>query len=112
MFGIFQVLRCRTVGFSIVFFPVFHKYRVDPVARFHLRNGARLERLNWLGDVSENGLQRSAGMMVNYLYARGDIEKNHEAYMADGKIAMSSDFKSLSRSERGGDSPLKKLGFG
>ena len=85
---------------------------VDSVARFHLRNGARLERLNWLGDSSGNGLGRSAGMMVNYLYARGDMEKNHEAYMSDGKIVMSSEFKSLSRSERGGDSRLKKLGFG
>ena len=85
---------------------------LNSVARFHLRNGARLERLNWLGDVSENGLEGSAGMMVNYLYARGDMEKNHEAYMSDGKIAMSSDFKSLCRTERGGDSKLKKLGFG
>lgn len=85
---------------------------LDAVARFHLRNGARLERLNWLGDVSENGLRRSAGMMVNYLYVRGDIEKNHEAYMSDGKIVMGSDFKPHSRSERGSESPLKKLGFG
>ena len=85
---------------------------LDSVARFHLRNGARLERLNWLGDVSENGLMRSAGMMVNYLYVRGDIEKNHEAYMTDGKIVMGSDIKPLVRSERGSESPLKKLGFG
>src|SRR5271170_2817791 len=53
---------------------------LDPVAHFHLTNGARVERLNWLGDVSGKGLQRSAGLMVNYLYRQGDIEANHEAY--------------------------------
>ena len=53
---------------------------VDPVARFHLGNGARLERLNFLGDMSERGLRQSHGLMVNYLYDLTDIEKNHEAY--------------------------------
>ena len=50
---------------------------LDPVAHFHLSNGARVERLNWLGDVSPKGLQQSAGIMVNYLYRLGDIEANH-----------------------------------
>src|SRR5205823_5911025 len=54
---------------------------VDPVARFHLRNGARLERLNWLGDTSPAGLQRSVGIMVNYVYRLGDVERNNESYM-------------------------------
>ena len=52
----------------------------DPVARFHLGNGARLERINWLADRSDKGLRQAAGLMVNYLYAIPDIEKNHEAY--------------------------------
>ncbi|HSR71809.1 MAG TPA: malonyl-CoA decarboxylase [Kiloniellales bacterium] len=68
---------------------------IDPVARFHLQNGARLEHINWLGDTSAQGLQRSAGLMVNYRYILEDIEKNHEAYMRDGKVAMSSEVRSL-----------------
>jgi malonyl-CoA decarboxylase len=50
----------------------------DPVARFHLGNGARLHRLNWLADSSKRGLQQSAGMMVNYLYRLDKVEHNHE----------------------------------
>ena len=53
---------------------------VDPVARFHLGNGARLEQINFLADGSENGLRQSHGLMVNYHYDLDDIEKNHEAY--------------------------------
>ena len=41
---------------------------IDFVARFHLGNGARLERINWLGDLSPKGLREFAGIMVNYLY--------------------------------------------
>lgn len=52
--------------------------RIDPVARFHLGNGARLEQLNVLGDLSVKGLQQSHGLMVNYLYALDEIESNHE----------------------------------
>jgi malonyl-CoA decarboxylase len=59
---------------------------VDAVARFHLGNGARLERLNWLGDPSPKGLKQSAGLMVNYLYVPKDIEKNHEAYANDSSV--------------------------
>ena len=62
---------------------------VDPVARFHLGNGARLERLNFLGDTSANGLRQSHGLMVNYLYALDEIEKNHEALAEKGIIAAS-----------------------
>ncbi|WP_201833867.1 malonyl-CoA decarboxylase [Microvirga zambiensis] len=62
---------------------------VDPVARFHLGNGARLERLNFLGDVSAKGLKQSHGLMVNYLYALDEIEKNHEAFAEKGTIAAS-----------------------
>ena len=53
---------------------------VDAVARFHLGNGARLERINWLADVSDKALAQAHGLMVNYLYDLDDIEKNHEAY--------------------------------
>jgi malonyl-CoA decarboxylase len=62
---------------------------VDPVARFHLGNGARLERLNFLGDVSSKGLKQAHGLMVNYLYALDEIEKNHEAYAEKGTVAAS-----------------------
>jgi malonyl-CoA decarboxylase len=70
---------------------------LDPVAHFHLSNGARVERLNWLGDVSAKGLQQSAGIMVNYLYRLGDIEANHEAYRGDGSVAASSTLRNLAR---------------
>ena len=62
---------------------------LDAVARFHLGNGARLERLNWLGDRSAKGLKQSAGMMVNYLYDLGDIESNHEAYANQHRVVAS-----------------------
>ena len=63
---------------------------VDPVARFHLGNGARLERLNWLADVSEKGMEQSYGLMVNYLYELDDIEKNHEAYARQRTVTAAS----------------------
>ncbi len=86
---------------------------IDPVARFHLKNGARLEHVNWLGDTSEQGLSRSAGLMVNYRYVLGDMEKHHEAYMKDGRIAMSSEARSLFRSVTdAGNGPLRRLGLG
>ena len=72
---------------------------VDPVARFHLGNGARLERLDWLGDTSRKGLRQSHGLMVNYLYALPDIERNHEAYSNDGVIAASPAVRALLKSE-------------
>ena len=63
---------------------------VDPVARFHLGNGARLERLNWPGDSSEKGIAQSAGLMVNYRYDLKHLERNHEAYANHGEIAAAS----------------------
>ena len=72
---------------------------VDPVARFHLGNGARLERIDWLGDLSPKGLRESAGVMVNYLYRLDDIEKNHEAFANQGEVAASSAVKKLLRGE-------------
>ena len=66
---------------------------IDSVERFHIGNGARLERIDWLGDLSPKGLRESAGIMVNYLYRLDDIEKNHEAYANHGEIAASSAVK-------------------
>ena len=66
---------------------------LDPVARFHLGNGARLERLNWLGDTSEKGLREAAGLMVNYLYDLRFIEANHEAFANHGTVVASDDVK-------------------
>ena len=63
---------------------------LDPVARFHLGNGARLERMNFLGDTSKKGLKQSYGLMVNYLYDLSAIEKNHETYVNLGTVATSS----------------------
>lgn len=72
---------------------------IDSVARFHLGNGARLERINWLGDLSAKGLRESAGIMVNYLYRLDDIEKNHEAYANEGEVVASSAVKKLIKTE-------------
>jgi malonyl-CoA decarboxylase len=72
---------------------------IDSVARFHLGNGARLERIDWLGDLSPKGLRESAGIMVNYLYRIDDIEKNHEAYANQGTVAASSAVKKLLKNE-------------
>jgi malonyl-CoA decarboxylase len=72
---------------------------IDSVARFHLGNGARLERIDWLGDVSPKGLRESAGIMVNYLYRLEDIEKNHEAYANDGTVAASNAVRKLLKNE-------------
>jgi malonyl-CoA decarboxylase len=60
----------------------------DQVAKFHLNNGARLERINWLADTSRKGLRESLGLMVNYLYEPGAIESNHEKFVR-GEIVAS-----------------------
>src|ERR1700733_727005 len=72
---------------------------IDSVARFHLGNGARLERIDWLGDLSPKGLRESAGIMVNYLYRLDDIEKNHEAYADRYEVAASGAVKKLLKTE-------------
>ncbi len=63
---------------------------VDAVARFHLGNGARLERINWLADTSERAMAQGHGLMVNYQYDLDDIEKNHEAYAESRTVVASS----------------------
>ena len=67
----------------------------DPVARFHLGNGARLERINWMGDRSEKGLNESYGLMVNYDYVLDQIERNHEAFSNDSEVVVSKQVRSL-----------------
>jgi malonyl-CoA decarboxylase len=70
---------------------------LDPVAHFHLSNGARVEQLDWLADTSAKGLAQSCGVMVNYLYRMAEIEANHEQYAGDAKIAAASAIKSLAK---------------
>jgi malonyl-CoA decarboxylase len=69
--------------------------RADPVARFHLGNGARLERINWLGNTAPRGIQESFGIMVNYLYDVETIESNHEAFVNDGIVMRSAEVGAL-----------------
>jgi malonyl-CoA decarboxylase len=69
--------------------------RIDPVARFHLGNGARLERINWLGNTELRAIQESFGIMVNYLYDHDSIENNHEAFVRDGTIVRSPEVDAL-----------------
>ena len=70
---------------------------LDPVARFHLKNGARLERINWLGDTSAAGLQRSAGLTANYVYKLEDVERNHELYVREQKVRSSREIEALAK---------------
>ena len=74
---------------------------IDSVARFHLGNGARLERIDWLGDLSPKGMRESAGIMVNYLYRLDDIEENHEAYANTGEVVASNSVKKLLKNSEG-----------
>ena len=60
----------------------------NPVAKFHLGNGAKLHQINWAGDLSKNGLRQSAGLMVNYLYDLSSVEENHERFV-NGDIIYS-----------------------
>jgi malonyl-CoA decarboxylase len=68
---------------------------LDPVGRFHLRNGARVERVNWMANATPIGLQRSLGMMVNYVYDPTQLETNHEALVNAGRIAASAEVRAL-----------------
>ncbi|WP_284259455.1 malonyl-CoA decarboxylase [Acidocella aquatica] len=64
-------------------------WRPDSVAKFHLGNGARLERINWMGNPGKRGIDESYGLMVNYLYDPATIEANHEAFTKEGVVACS-----------------------
>ena len=76
---------------------------LDPVARFHLRNGARLERINWLANTAPRGFKESYGMMVNYLYDLPTIEANHEAIVRDGRVVRSAAVDALLKSADGAE---------
>ncbi|UDL94883.1 malonyl-CoA decarboxylase [Lichenihabitans sp. PAMC28606] len=80
-------LRARTPGGRVI----------DPVARFHLGNGARLERINPLGDVSRKGMATSHGLMVNYIYNRDEIEANHEIFANKNEVVAASAVRKLLR---------------
>ena len=69
---------------------------IDPVARFHLGNGARVERLNWAGDPSSKGMKQSFGMMVNYLYDLKKLDK-HRSMLHEGRVPVSSEIDTLCR---------------
>ncbi len=78
---------------------------IDSVARFHLGNGARLEKLNPRGDLSPKGLRQSHGLMVNYCYDLEDIERNHEAYAEKKEVIASPAIRKLVRQ----DQPTREL---
>lgn len=70
---------------------------LDPVARFHLANGATLERVNWMADPSAAGIERSFGLMANYVYRPEDLERNHEAYARKAPVIASREIHRLAR---------------
>lgn len=74
---------------------------LDPVARFHIGNGARLERINWMADASPNGLRQAAGLMVNYVYDRKQLARNHEAYEQRHEVAQSAGIRKLLQARKG-----------
>jgi malonyl-CoA decarboxylase len=80
----------------------------DPVARFHLGNGARVERLNWLADTSRRGIKNCAGMMVNYVYHLDQIEANHELYSSEHRVAATHELRRLARECLLADSPQRR----
>jgi malonyl-CoA decarboxylase len=67
----------------------------DPVAHFHLSNGATMGHLNWMADLSDKGIRQSAGLMINYVYDLGCIDANHENYTASGKVAVSPGIRNI-----------------
>jgi len=75
---------------------------IDPVARFHLGNGARLERINFLADRSNRALRQAHGLMVNYLYKLEDIEANHEAFASRNEVATTPAIRRLIPTKRRG----------
>jgi malonyl-CoA decarboxylase len=68
---------------------------LDPVAHFHLSNGASIERLNWWANPSPAGWERGLGMMVNYRYELRHIERNHDRYAENGEITAADSIRKL-----------------
>jgi malonyl-CoA decarboxylase len=93
-------LLMRLAGYYLLHVKNRDGYPLDPVARFHLGNGARLERINWQADVSAKGLREAHGLMCNYRYEPKDIERNHEAYQNERTVAASRQVYALLRGER------------
>jgi malonyl-CoA decarboxylase len=85
-----ETLRPSIVSLAAAFLSNFASSprQADPVARFHLHNGARLERINDQADLSVKGLKQSLGIMVNYLYDLSTIEENHDRFLR-GETACS-----------------------
>jgi malonyl-CoA decarboxylase len=75
----------------------FERSARDRVAHFHLSNGARVERINWLANTAPEGFAQAFGLMVNYRYKLDDIEANHEAYTGEGRVCTSAGVRSLLR---------------
>ena len=69
----------------------------DPVARFHLGNGAILKQININGDLSNKGLDQSNGVMVNYLYDLDTVERNHELFVQTKEVLLSNELKSFKK---------------
>ena len=69
----------------------------DPVARFHLGNGAILHKINLHGDQSKKGMAQSHGVMINYLYDLDIVEKNHELFFKNKEVVLSGEMKSLKK---------------
>jgi malonyl-CoA decarboxylase len=82
-------------------------HAADPVARFHLGNGARLERVNWGADQSDKGLAQSFGLMVNYVYDLADVERNHEEYVNKRHVVTSGAVEKLAKGVEALMAPLK-----
>jgi malonyl-CoA decarboxylase len=93
--GLAEALRAPLVRLCAAYLTSGVGKGADPVARFHLGNGARLERINWLGNTAERGMRESWGIMVNYLYDPPTIEANHEAFVRDGAVARSDAMNAL-----------------
>lgn len=70
-------------------------FRLDPVARFHLGNGARLERINWMANAASAGMAESFGIMVNYLYDPETIEANHERFTRESEVVRANAVEAL-----------------
>ena len=77
----------------------------DPVANFHLRNGASVWRLNWAADWSKHGLQSSFGIMVNYRYVLDDVHRNSQAYLMDRSIPAACSVQDLAQ----GSNPAQEV---
>ena len=78
---------------------------IDPVARFHLGNGARLERINAFADLSPKAVRSAAGLMVNYRYRLDEIERNHERFATQGEVVAAPAVRGLLRDRR----PARKI---